>query len=107
MNYEDQIREMAKAIYKSGVAIDATDIAFGLYDTDTHFHRMATKLYAAGYGKVKQAVKETVRAIYEEVEKIPYHNLSDEEGRGYVLAISAVLTALKKYESEEDENENL
>lgn len=100
MTEQEQIEEMAKAIYKSGVAIDGTDIAFGLYDTDTHFHRMAAKLYEAGYRNAEEVRKETVRAIYEEVEKIPYHNLSDEAGRGYVLAISAVLTALKKYESE-------
>ena len=69
MNKEEQIEEMAKAIYKSGVAIDATDIAFGLYDTDTHFHRMATKLYAGGYGNVKQAVKEFAEKLKEKVEK--------------------------------------
>lgn len=87
MNYEDQIREMAEIIIKTA-------------HIRGFEYSAAAGIFAAGYGKVKQAVKETVRAIYEEVEKIPHHNLSDEEGRGYVLAISAVLTALKKYESE-------
>lgn len=58
MEKEKKIEELAEAIYKSGVAIEGTDIAFGLYDTDTHFHRMAAKLYDAGYGNVKEAVKE-------------------------------------------------
>lgn len=55
MKFEKQIEDLAEAIYKSGVAIEGTDIAFGLYDTDTHFHLMAAKLYNAGYGNVKAA----------------------------------------------------
>lgn len=65
MEKEKKIEELAEAIYKSGVAIEGTDIAFGLYDTDTHFHRMAAKLYDAGYGNVKEAVKEMAREIFE------------------------------------------
>ena len=68
MEKEKKIEELAEAIYKSGVAIEGTDIAFGLYDTDTHFHRMAAKLYDAGYGNVKEAVKE-----FAELVKIAFH----------------------------------
>lgn len=61
MEKEKKIEELAEAIYKSGVAIEGTDIAFGLYGTDTHFHRMAAKLYDAGYGNVKEAGKEALQ----------------------------------------------
>lgn len=52
-----EIEEMAKALFESGVALDATDFAFGV-DGDDHFTRLAIKLVNAGYGNVKQAVKE-------------------------------------------------
>lgn len=76
MEKEKQIEDLAEAIYKSGVAIDGTDMAFGLYDTDTHFHRMAAKLYNAGYGNVKEALKEFAERVkmafyYEFDELIP------------------------------------
>lgn len=87
MNKEEQIEEMAKAIYKSGVAIDATDIAFGLYDTDTHFHRMATKLYAGGYGNVKQAVKEFAERV-----KAKFYANSVSRTKGYKEEIVCDLT---------------
>lgn len=48
---------MSKAIYETGIAIDGTDIAFGLID-DSHFERMARKLVAEGYGDLRAAVKE-------------------------------------------------
>lgn len=44
---EELIDEMAKAIYATGVALDGTDYAFGVYDDDDHFHRMANALYDA------------------------------------------------------------
>lgn len=69
---EKQIEEMAEAIYKSGVAIEGTDIAFGLYDTDTHFHRMAAKLYNAGYGNVKEALKEFAEQIKAKIDEDSY-----------------------------------
>ncbi len=68
MEKEKKIEELAEAIYKSGVAIEGTDIAFGLYDTDTHFHRMAAKLYDAGYGNVKEAVKEFAERVKKRIE---------------------------------------
>lgn len=55
---EEQIEEMAKAIYATGVALDGTDHAFGVYDNDDHFHRMANALYAAGYRKQSDTVRE-------------------------------------------------
>ena len=53
MEKQKDIEEMAKAIYETGVAIDGTDIAFGLME-DSHFHRMAGKLYNAGYRNIKK-----------------------------------------------------
>lgn len=57
MDKEKEIARMSKAIYETGIAIDGTDIAFGLID-DSHFERMARKLVAEGYGDVRAAVKE-------------------------------------------------
>lgn len=51
---EELIDEMAKAIYATGVALDGTDYAFGVYDDDDHFHRMASALIAAGIGDVTE-----------------------------------------------------
>lgn len=51
---EELIDEMAKAIYATGVALDGTDYAFGIYDDDDHFHRMANALYAANIGDVTE-----------------------------------------------------
>ena len=60
---EEQVEEMAKAIYATGVALDGTDYAFGVYDNDDHFHRMANALYAAGYRKERDTVKEILQMI--------------------------------------------
>lgn len=49
---EEQIEELAKAIYATGVALEGTDYAFGVYDNDDHFHRMANALIAANIGDV-------------------------------------------------------
>lgn len=72
---EKQIEKMAKAIYETGVAIDGTDIAFGLIE-DSHFERIARKLVAAGYGDVRAAVEDVAERIkmafyYEFDELIP------------------------------------
>lgn len=63
MDKQKEIEKMAKAIYMTGVAIDGTDIAFGLME-DSHFERMARKLIVAGYGDVHAAVKETAQDIF-------------------------------------------
>lgn len=55
---EEQVEEIAKAICATGVALDGTDYAFGVYDDDDHFHRMANALYAAGYRKQRDTVRE-------------------------------------------------
>lgn len=75
MDKQKEIKKMAKAIYETGVAIDGTDIAFGLID-DSHFERMARKLVAEGYGDVRAAVKEFAESVkmafyYEFDELIP------------------------------------
>lgn len=64
MDKEKEIEKMAKAIYETGVAIDGTDVAFGLID-DSHFERMARKLVAEGYGDVRAAVKEFAEKLKE------------------------------------------
>lgn len=63
MDKQKEIEKMTKAIYETGVAIDGTDIAFGLIE-DSHFERIARKLVAAGYGDVRAAVKETAQDIF-------------------------------------------
>lgn len=75
MDKQKEIEKMAKAIYETGIAIDGTDIAFGLIE-DSHFERIARKLVAAGYGDVHAAVKEFAERIkmafyYEFNELIP------------------------------------
>lgn len=47
MDNKKEIERMSKAIYETGIAIDGTDIAFGLID-DSHFERMARKLVLKG-----------------------------------------------------------
>ena len=60
---QKQIAEMAKDIYTTGVAIDGTDIAYGVFDNDDHFHRMANALYAAGYRKQRDTAREILQMI--------------------------------------------
>ena len=55
---EEQVEEMAKAIYATGVALDGADFAFGVYDDDDLFHRMANALHAAGYRKQGDTARE-------------------------------------------------
>lgn len=75
MDKHREIEEMAKAIYETGIAIDGTDIAFGLIG-DSHFERMARKLVTEGYGDVRAAVEDVAERIkmafyYEFDELIP------------------------------------
>lgn len=75
MDKEKEIERMSKAIYETGIAIDGTDIAFGLID-DSHFERMARKLVLKGYGEVRAALKEFAESVkmafyYEFDELIP------------------------------------
>ena len=72
MDKQKEIEKMAKAIYETGIAIDGTDIAFGLID-DSHFERMARKLVAEGYGDIRAAVKE-----FEESVKMAFYYEFDE-----------------------------
>ena len=64
MNNEQEIEEMAKVLFESGVALDATDFAFGV-DGDDHFTRLAIKIVNAG--NVKQAVKEFAERLKKEI----------------------------------------
>ena len=63
MKEEEQVEKIAKDIYATGVAIDSTDIAYGVYGNDDHFHRMARKLYTADYRKQSDVVREFVKKI--------------------------------------------
>ena len=63
---EEQVEEMAKAIYATGVALDGVDYAFGVYDDDDHFHRMANALYDAGYRKQGDTVREFAERLKNE-----------------------------------------
>lgn len=60
---QKQIEGMAKDIYATGVAIDGTDIAYGVHDNDDHFHRMAIKLYKIGYRKQNDTAREILQMI--------------------------------------------
>ena len=77
MNMDDkqkQIAEMAKDIYTTGVAIDGTDIAYGVFDNDDHFHRMANALYAAGYRKQSDTAREILQKL---IYNITVNNTND------------------------------
>ena len=63
MDKQKEIEKMAKAIYETGIAIDGTDIAFGLIE-DSHFERMARKLVEEGYGDVREAVNDPAQDIF-------------------------------------------
>lgn len=64
MDKERDIKELAKTIYESGVALNGTDFAFGV-SGDDHFTKLAKKLIAAGYGDTKQAVREFAEKLKE------------------------------------------
>lgn len=63
MDKQKEIEKMAKAIYDTGIAIDGTDIAFGLIE-DSHFERIARKLVEEGYGVVREAVNDPAKDIF-------------------------------------------
>lgn len=63
MEKNKQIDEIAKDIYDTGVAIDGVDLAFGLFDNDDHFHRIAKELYSKGYRKQSDTVREFVQKL--------------------------------------------
>ena len=48
------IEEMAKDIFESKVEISGTDMFFGLFDEDDHFHRIARFLYKHNYRKLPE-----------------------------------------------------
>lgn len=57
MDKQKEIEEMAKVIFESGVALEGADFTLGV-NGDDHFTRLAQRLINAGYGNVKQAVRE-------------------------------------------------
>ena len=81
MTDEKMIEEMAKVIYESKVAIDGSDMAFGLSDKDDHFHRIARFLYKANCRKLPENAviipeKITEETSTEDIIKIAKHNES-------------------------------
>ena len=93
---EEQIAEMAKDIYTTGVAIDGTDIAYGVFDNDDHFHRMANVLYAAGYRKQGDTVREFVEKVLKIGSKRPLC-LFNEYREGYIDCIKNIKKIVKEY----------
>lgn len=105
MNMNDkqkQIEEMAKDIYTTGVAIDGTDIAYGVFDNDDHFHRMANALYAAGYRKQGDTVREFVEKVLKIGSKRPLC-LFNEYREGYIDCIENIKKIAKEYGVEVEE----
>lgn len=63
---EQEKREYAINIYNAGIALDATDFAFGV-DGDSHFDRLAEHLAQLGYRKDEEVRKETAQKIWDEL----------------------------------------
>ena len=99
MEDKKQIEEMAKVIYESKVAIDGSDMAFGLFDEDDHFHRIARFLYKAGYRKlpedsVVQIMIEHAKLIEQKKQKFKA------EYKDKILLTKEELQELKKYKTD-------
>lgn len=62
MNKQQEIEQLAQAIYKSGVRIDGSDYLFGI-DGDDHFTKLAMHLVYGGYGNIEQALTEFVEKL--------------------------------------------
>lgn len=65
MTDEKLIEEMAKDIFESKVAIDGSDMSFGLIDEDDHFHRIARFLYKHNYRKLPEDAVVLTKGAYE------------------------------------------
>ena len=89
---EEQIAEMAKDIYTTCVAIDGIDIAYGVFDNDDHFHRMANALYAAGYRKQSNTAREILKMLIGHEMEI--------DGWTWVVSQEDVAFIAKKYDIE-------
>ena len=84
MDKQKEIEKMAKAIYETGIAIDGTDIAFGLIE-DSHFERIARKLVAAGYGDVRYVVKDVLNKVFRYVEEARLEcEFQDKDGKWFM-----------------------
>lgn len=81
MMKEKQIEEIAKDIFHAGVALDGVDFAYGLFDDDDHFRRLARKLHESGYRKADEVRKETVREIL----NLVYQRVKDISGKSEYL----------------------
>ena len=107
---EEQVEKMAKAIYATGVALDGADYAFGVYDNDDHFHRMANALYDAGYRKQGDTVREFVEKIaqFASAVRLLESKVYDKESRlvkamyamGKIEAIKDMMREIKKLAKE-------
>lgn len=105
MEKQEQIEEMAKEIFNSGIAIRVSDLAYGLIDSDDHFHRLAKYLYTAGYRKAftsdlasdtqkaykegyEKARKETARDIIKDLigHRFAYYEIDEKCGTYRVLS---------------------
>lgn len=83
---EQEKREYAIDIYNAGIALDATDFAFGV-DGDSHFDRLAEHLAQLGYRKWKEVQKETAKKILYRLEKFICLAIDDELLENYVRGL--------------------
>lgn len=95
-NYESEIEELAKAIYETKVCIDGTDVLYGVFAKDDHYHKMARALYAMGYRKDSDVVKEALEPIYTAIDSIPdywyygeFESLLCDKSREYGVELKA------------------
>lgn len=100
MTREEQIEEMAEEIFKAGIALEGTDFAYGLFDDDDHFHRLAKVLFSAGYRKAEDVRRETLKEVLQELySMIEYEKmgLDDEFLYGLNLAEDQIFILCEKY----------
>lgn len=64
---KQQIEEMAKTIYESGIALSGVDFAFGLIMTENNFNKLAEAIYKAGYRKEDEVRKEAYKEVLNKV----------------------------------------
>ena len=70
---EQEKREYAIDIYNAGIALDATDFAFGV-DGDSHFDRLAEHLAQLGYRKEEEVRNEIVSKLIDMILNTKCHN---------------------------------
>ena len=92
----EEIKQLARDIFETRVAIDGIDLAFaaahGADRDDTHFMRIATHLYGKGYRKASEVARE----IFAEIEYLIWQHETHPAGE----LTEKIAELKKKYESE-------